>query len=168
MNEIRLNNYAPEQKIAWWGQGEWVAEPDEVNFDHADLQCKIIRMCVLDGPPEEDHHFGGYLNGYVKIPEGHPLYGKDDMFSFDVDMHGGITHCGDDLFEGYWIGFDCAHSTDIVPSLEKLKEEYGLNNEMTRRCDCIFPRNYKNIAFVMEECKSLAEQVANYGKKEVG
>jgi hypothetical protein len=58
----------------------------------------------------------GWGNGYVRIAEGHPFYGKtyDDI---PVSVHGGITfgeHIMDDSRwpDGYWIGFDTAHYGD--------------------------------------------------------
>lgn len=58
----------------------------------------------------------GWGNGYVRICEGHKLYGKtyDDI---DISVHGGLTfgeHIKDNntFSDGYWIGFDTAHHSD--------------------------------------------------------
>lgn len=69
----------------------------------------------------------GWGNGYVLIPEGHPLHGKpyDDI---EVDVHGGLTfselvdedminHWGEKLLSkedigGWLVGFDTAHYSD--------------------------------------------------------
>lgn len=91
----------------------------------------------------------GWGNGYVLIPEGHPLHGKhyDDI---DVDVHGGLTFSelvDDELIEkwdklteadkGMWmIGFDTAHYRD---NLHTCPKEY-----------------------VEAEAERLLEQVANY------
>jgi hypothetical protein len=40
---------------------EWLDEPDEFEFVSSGLKCKILRC-------------GGHLNGYVGVPETHPLY----------------------------------------------------------------------------------------------
>jgi hypothetical protein len=66
----------------------------------------------------------GFLNGYVAVPRGHPLFGKDydDPVVSRFQVHGGITFAGylagymlsdkDDL---WWFGFDGAHAGDYVP-----------------------------------------------------
>lgn len=75
---------------------------------------------VLNGPTS--------INGYVKVPEGHPFYGVaygdcpqgcgEDWCGHSpgsvIDVHGGITfsHLGDG---GWWFGFDTSHSGDASP-----------------------------------------------------
>lgn len=55
--------------------------------------------------------------GYVRVPPGHPYYGKD-YDNVDVDVHGGLTFaelepCTEhEDGQGYWFGFDCAHFGD--------------------------------------------------------
>jgi hypothetical protein len=93
----------------------------------------------------------GWGNGYVLIPKGHPLWGKDyDLIDMDVDVHGGITfgeEVTDELIErlepltdqdkGFWmIGFDTAHYRDNLASCPK--------------------------EYVEAETKRLAEQIENY------
>jgi hypothetical protein len=58
----------------------------------------------------------GAVNGYVRIPKGHPWHGLgyDDI---DVRVHGGLTYS-----EGDWIGFDCLHLGDYWPG----QNEYDL------------------------------------------
>lgn len=65
---------------------------------------------------------GGWGNGYVAVPKGHPCYGMDydNIHStYDIDVHGGITwsnnHIQDQPAEtiGMWIlGFDTLHFGD--------------------------------------------------------
>lgn len=90
----------------------------------------------------------GWGNGYVLIPEGHPLHGKD-YDSIDVDVHGGLTFASlvtkdfltrdvyigllDEGDIGKWmVGFDTAHYGDsklnwpkerVVAETERLKEQ---------------------------------------------
>lgn len=56
---------------------------------------------------------GTHVNGYVKLPEGHP-WANRDLFENDwdlpADVHGGITYRHDE-----WIGFDTAHGADFWP-----------------------------------------------------
>ena len=70
--------------------------------------------------------FNYWYCGYVRIPEDHKYYGKDDDDLYDyIDVHGGLTFSGHlDGEEGYFIGFDCNHSYDN-PSVQD--EEYTLN-----------------------------------------
>ena len=81
-----------------------------------------------------DNHYvflsGGYANGYVAVPPGHPLFGKhyDEV---EVNIHGGLTYSGmsenfdesEDLEtidddsntvpHGWWVfGFDTLHCGD--------------------------------------------------------
>lgn len=94
----------------------------------------------------------GYANGYVAVPQNHPLWGKDydDEELWNIDVHGGLTYSDSwrDQFpnaelldgevpKGYWIfGFDTAH--------------YGDNSENCDRQYCI------------NEVTSLKEQLENY------
>lgn len=59
----------------------------------------------------------GWGNGYVKLPKGHPWYGKD-YDDIKVSVHGGLTYSRQ---EGkYWvIGFDCAHFNDTPATCPK-------------------------------------------------
>jgi hypothetical protein len=47
------------------------------------------------------------LNGYVRVPKEHPVFGKG-YNSVDVDVHGGITYAD----EAGWFGFDTLHAGD--------------------------------------------------------
>jgi hypothetical protein len=61
----------------------------------------------------------GWGNGYVKIVPGHQYY-KVPYDDFYVNVHGGLTFSEeikpDDNYlpEGYWVGFDTAHSSDTL------------------------------------------------------
>ena len=75
---------------------------------------KGYEFCII-------HNGRGYRCGYFKVTPGHPYYGKDysDLYE-EVDVHGGLTFadkdypCGRDNDDGWWLGFDCAHSLDAV------------------------------------------------------
>lgn len=84
----------------------------------------------------------GWGNGYVIIPEGHPMHGKnyDDI---DVDVHGGLTfgesakscnweEISDEDKAGWVVGFDTAHYMDnlttcpesfVLEETERLKQQ---------------------------------------------
>jgi len=123
----------------------WEDEPDSLDFEHCGLPCAIRRHSLL-----------GHLNGYVGVPDGHPLCyvdfssgdeclsGKSPECYFEV--HGGLTYSargtGKYLSDGFWwFGFDCSHADDLIP-------------EMANAID-----TYRDINFVCGECKKLAEQL---------
>lgn len=51
----------------------------------------------------------GAVNGYVRVPDGHPWFGLD-YDDIDVEVHGGLTFA-----RAGWIGFDTLHSGDVWP-----------------------------------------------------
>lgn len=71
----------------------------------------------------------GFANGYVAVPQGHPLWGKSyEVANNCVDVHGGVTFGGaydknfveniirlsdDEIPEDSWVfGFDTLHFMD--------------------------------------------------------
>lgn len=61
-------------------------------------------------------HSTGHRCGYVRIPSGHPWYGKN-YDEIQVYVHGGLTYSGfknELLPSGYWVGFDCRHLNDSI------------------------------------------------------
>jgi len=152
-----------DEKLKQWGYGEWVEEPDLIEFEHQNIKCRIIRVSAHE---MNGSLFGGHLCGYICIPEGHPWKGLGENALYDnIDVHGGITYNKEEE-DGYWIGFDCAHSSDIVPSLEVFRNKYRNSvwekyiKDLKRRypSSTRFNPTYKNINFVIEQCESLAEQ----------
>ena len=173
--EIKKHLYTAEQKQKWWGEGEWVNEPDIVSFEHNGIECKILRIAARE-PVQEEFVFGGHMCGYCKIPKQHPFYGKDLIGNEDIeiDMHGGITYSQKnseyipELSEGHWIGFDCGHSHDVIPSMQFLRKLFkspieDFEKEMKDKYpNCgLFNPTYKNIEFCIQECKSVADQLKN-------
>ena len=77
----------------------------------------------------------GWGNGYVLIPKGHPLHGKDyDEINEFIDIHGGLTYSQEVTEEflqfdeldtediGSWmVGFDTLHHGD---NIENCSEEF--------------------------------------------
>lgn len=137
--------------------GPWDAEPDHVDFVHVSLPCILHR---------NDFHA---WCGYVGVPPGHPLHGKDhdgDRDDYDnapsatLEVHGGLTFSGscqeggpichkpapgepDDV---WWFGFDCNHCFDEAPGLRL--DGLGLGGI------------YRDLAYVRRETERLAEQLA--------
>lgn len=106
-------------------------------FTFQGFQACIIRV-----------EWSGHLNGYVKIPTDHRLFGmgySDDKFP-DLHVHGGITYAGEmENPDEWWIGFDCAHYDDPMP-----------NNPAQFKSTTA---TYKDEYFVVREIMNLVEQV---------
>jgi len=102
-----------------WPPGAWDNEPDRDEWRAHGFPCLIVRNRY------------GALCGYVGLPPGHPLHGKDysDDETADLDVHGGLTYanaCAGHIChvpregepaEVWWLGFDCGHSCDIQPGM---------------------------------------------------
>lgn len=119
----------------------WLTEPDKEEFEHAGLSCQLRRNGV------------GAWCAYVGVPPGHPDHGKSyHDLEEAIDVHGGLTF-GSDSEEDklWWFGFDCAHAYDVVPGLHPMISQD-------------FPdTTYKDINFVRDNTKRLAEQLKERG-----
>lgn len=94
------------------------------------------------------------VNGYVKLPEGHPWSNKDlfpDDWDIPADVHGGITY-----HEGQWIGFDTNHYNDVW--LELLDNDFSRN--MKRNCTHVWTPEE-----LLAEVDALALQAVKAGKE---
>lgn len=133
---IEKHVYDKIEKQKKYGSGPWVEEPDDVFFEHAGMECRVRRTSR------------GHLCGYVFIPKNHSLYENgEDNHLFEV--HGGITFFNHLFDTGkFAVGFDCAHEGDIVPQEIKTSTEI-------HRMHCF----YRDILYVIHECKVLAEQI---------
>jgi hypothetical protein len=160
MKEEELEHvYTSEQKIDWFGYGEWVEEPDVYIFTYKGCNCSVKRIVVQY---ELDYVFGGHLCGYVQIPKDHPYYekGYDDI---NIDCHGGFTYSevmGTD--NEHWIGFDCMHSYDYCPSMEKFCREVRELEELFPgkfKDNPLFSLTYRNFQFCIDQCKSIVDQL---------
>ena len=141
---------------AKWLKGEWQEEPDKVQWqdEKTKLPCIAVRHRTL-----------GHWCGYVGADKSNKLYGHSFGFEFseplgELSVHGGVTHTGtcsedehgvchivekgedDDI---WWIGFDCAHLYDYSPNMN----DKPIGDEV-----------YKNLDYVKQECRDLAEQIA--------
>jgi len=80
----------------------------EREWVHAGLSCAVVQA-------REDQH----RCGYVRVPQGHPLYGAS-YETPNVEVHGGLTFaelepCTEHKDgQGWWFGFDCAHFMDAT------------------------------------------------------
>src|SRR5580698_4507615 len=109
--------YTNEFKLNFLGVGEWVEEADWVDFEYNGIKCAVFRCIKKEPCCYKEAYFGGHLCGYIYLPKDHPDTGKP-ILELDYGCHGGITHA-EETEKGYRIGFDCAHSADITPTIQK-------------------------------------------------
>ncbi|MFE7462335.1 hypothetical protein [Streptomyces sp. NPDC057554] len=134
-----------------WGPGPWSGEPDRDQWTDPDtgLLCLAIRF------PRT-----GHWNGYVAIPEGHPLHKITAWNLPRLDVHCGINyaHHGDKHVSwhpgredgNWWIGFSCDHIGDEVPAETAARDDFGM---------FAADRIYRDLRFVRAECTTLAAQI---------
>lgn len=104
---------------------EWEKELNKYNFNYKGYDCEILR-----------HDTIGHLCGYVYLDKNHNYY-KDPNNEYSLEVHGGITYSTDNK-----IGFDCAHSGDLLPYSHHFDWD-----------------SYKNVSHVMKEIKYLVKQL---------
>ena len=114
-------------------------EGDELSWIYKDFNCFIKR-----------NHLKAWC-GYVKIPKELPLnfdFKSDDYFP--LICHGGITFqsSNDELFNV--VGFDCAHSGDLIPKMLEFDSTHGDRN------------TYKDKDFVISETNSIVDQIIEF------
>lgn len=151
-----------------WGPGPWVEEPDKMQWqdEATGYPCLIVR------------NHSGALCGYVGVPNGHPLYGKDYDDTGDLEVHGGITFadfCRPSAAEErgichtvepgeddkvYWLGFDCNHADDLGPGMEAM-----LPGHIQKWSD--FGAVYRDVPYVKAEIASLAKQLKEVEKNSI-
>mgnify|MGYP001591236123 CR=1 FL=1 len=148
-----------ECKLKWFGYGEWVEECDKITFEHKGYACMVMRV-IQPEPGQRDCVFGGHLCGYVKIPEYHYLHAEKDYSKIPLLCHGGLSYMSVD---SPWIGFDCGHYLDIIPSFKKL-EEHQTDRRLKEITEMIsshplLKRTYKNMDFCTKQCISIVDQL---------
>lgn len=132
-----------------WGPGPWQTEPDRVEFEAEGYPCLITRHQTL-----------GTLCGYVAVPPGHPLHGKDPFDDrLSLNAHGGVNYgslCSGHIChvpkpgepdDVWWFGFDCGHAGDLSPGTQ-ITSFFPLNDQV-----------YRDIAYVRGQCEWLAHQL---------
>jgi hypothetical protein len=123
----------------------WEHEPDNEEWVH---ELSGYRCCVWR------HGTLGHLNGYVAIPKGHKMWGKNYDF-VPVEVHGGLTYSDEDKETGEWVvGFDCSHAGDLSPKLVATLMEYTESD-----IGHLMRDTYRTFAWVKEEACSLARQL---------
>jgi len=171
MEEIKISDsefikgkhiYSAQEKLEWFDNGEWVNELDEIIFTYKGYTCEVKRICMREPSVIDLPMFGGYLCGYVHILKEDIAY-EMDYNDLSIDCHCGLTFSDKNPEINTWmIGFDCAHSRDLVPSLEKILKCIINRKELNRSLEEKYPflkKTYKNLSFVIEECKSIVDQL---------
>jgi hypothetical protein len=110
-NWVEFRDATVEIKEIMFGPGEWVDEPDRVEFGYKGVWCQIGRSQ------------SGALCGYIFISQDHP-WAIENECEIPCDVHGGCTYS--QTYGAIWkVGFDCAHSGDLIPLVEKVVSEKG-------------------------------------------
>ena len=134
-------------------------------FEHKGYKC----VCVFNKM--------GYRCGYVAVDKTHPWYKKDysDDGPNEVLCHFGLTYSdrGDHFYENdglWWFGFDCGHCCDVV-DFDTAKEyglvsdkEFIIGKRMWSSWD-FDGATLKDVKFVKDNCKMIAEQLIIAEKK---
>lgn len=68
----------------------------------------------------------------------------DSRVTYNLDVHGGVTFAGRISEAGWWIGFDCGHWMDRVPTMPG-----------SFRHDTV----YRDVAYVRDQVEKLAAQL---------
>jgi len=142
MFQIKNSSLSHATKLSLYGEGEWMDEPNSVGFDHAGVHCEIIR------------HTDGYLIGLCVLPEGHP-WAKEPMDKTAIDIHG---HCFIiKTKESIRAGFSCDMTNDLIPRKAKSRLHQQVAEAFKDSPNAYYV--YRNLGFVTDQCRYLAEQV---------
>lgn len=142
-----------------WYPGNWDNEPDrrEWRDETTGYPCLIRRGSL------------GAWCGYVAVPPGHPMHGKD-YNDCPVEVHGGLTFaefCSPSEDETaichtpepgepdnvFWFGFDCAHWRDLAPG------QLAFHREMNIEALPTLGETYRTLDYVVRETEALAAQL---------
>ena len=81
-----------------------------------------------------------------------------------IQCHHGLTFGG--VSDAHWIGFDCGHLYDLIPSTERLMKSKQASGEFNPlsitpvlKKHPLFNPVYRNIEFCINECKVIIEQL---------
>lgn len=145
-----------DQKLAMWGPGPWVDEPD-----FREGITRGIPWCLRRSPL-------GTWCGYVRVEPGHPWHGAA-LHKAGASVHGGVTWSATDpVADAWWIGFDCGHANDLQPGLESVRRKArehnsGLHEALTALESLVGAGEYRDHDYALSEVVDLAEQAAAAG-----
>jgi hypothetical protein len=149
-----------------WGPGPWDGEPDKAYWidEATGFPCLAVRPMPSIGS----------WCGYVAVPPGHPLHGKDYSTIPDIDVHGGLTFSSFCQEDGpvesrvchtpepgqpanvWWLGWDCAHASDVSPGLNALLQTLTWLTEQPVSDGLMA---YRTLDYVRGECTRLGAQL---------
>lgn len=158
-----------------WPDGPWMEEPDAQAWQtKAGYPALVVR-----------HPIWGHLCGYVFVNKEHPWHGvayndcmgepvcdEDEMWDCKhrpeskIEVHGWLTYSGDkmaplgeetDVAPLWGFGFDCGHGFDYQPGMAALVGD-SLEKKLADGISG-YAVEYRDLAYVMEQCESLAEQL---------
>ena len=159
-NQKNIDYFDREFKLKHLGYGDWLDEPDCMVFEYLGIRCLITRVYKREPDAKEEIWFGGHLCGYIFLLKEHPLWGKK-MGDIDLSCHGGVT-CAETTTVGHMIGFDCAHSMDLIPSSVQLRKRWPIPDVFpipeNMKNNPLFNPIYRNMSYCVKECKSLVRQ----------
>ena len=128
----------------------------EKRFEYKGFPCVVVMQALC------------FRTGYVGVPKGHKLYGKQAE-SETIDCHGGVTYCkhhliGQEDKDVWWIGYDTGHCFDGYDeeSAKKLFKDYPEAIEMIEQTAIVRSlNNYKGatLEYCEEQCRSMVEQI---------
>lgn len=149
---------------ATWGDGPWTTEPDVIEWRAAG--SALPRLMVRTP--------NGHWCGYVGVPEGHPLHGRQ-WEGAGLSAHGGVNYSSPcqgwvchqkqpgESGRFWWFGFDCGHVTDASPAIETLlRERFSLVRPGVE-LRALFEADYRAVDYVMAEIERLAAQLDGAG-----
>ena len=155
------HHWTSEEKIKWLGYGEWVEEADTIVFEYLGCEACVHRIIKREPYAKEEAYFVGHLCGYVRIPEDHPFFKSKDL---DIETHYGLTF--NEAHEEHWVGFDCGHSCDLIPSMEFFNKKRQAEGEfepfpIPKEFEhfALFHPTYKNMQFCIDECVHIIDQL---------
>jgi hypothetical protein len=140
---LKTNSFLSHaSKLSLYGEGEWIDEPDSVGFDHAGIACEIMR------------HTDGFLIGLCNLPKDHP-WAKEPMDKVSIDIHGNLFIIK--TVESIRIGFSCDMTEDLIPRKSKSLLNQQIADAFKDSPNAFYV--YRNLGFVTDQCRYLAEQV---------
>lgn len=114
----------------------------------------------------------GHRCGYVGIHKGQAHYGSSYLLLDWIECHGGLTYSegnhpawpSSEKNPKWWIGFDCAHCTDI-PDVEATQKAYGNDSEAAKRAARMAKYSVNEFAqirtldYCVQEVKKIVDQL---------
>lgn len=196
MSEEQVN-MEPTDRTGW-EPGPWDNEEDRYEWRNGALVCLIVRnysgaLCGYVGvPPGHPWHGKSYSDLQHLECDEHDdecPYGCDHPYT-GPKVHGGLTYSAPCQAGGsichvpregepadvWWLGFDCAHSGDLVPGMIAIRKEvqakipgtrlFGAKQDQPGRLDAyglLGQDTYRDRAYVQEQINQLAEQAKAAG-----